>query len=141
VLIGCPSQSQTSETLLPQMAVLDEPDTLDTFDLPIVPNEDNSDSDSSVEILDGGSDTDIDNETELTTFSKMLCDAQKKALAVEKAMGNKRKTYNGHSRTTAYRRKTRKCHQSDLATQGYLPVHEFMKRMEEQKKEEKLTTS
>jgi len=138
VLIGCPSRSQTSETLLPQTAVLDEPDTLDTFDLPIVPNEDNSDSDSSVEILDGGSDVDIDDETELTTFSKMLCDAQKKALAVEKAMGNKRKTHNGHSRTTAYRRKR---HRSDLATQGYLPVHEFMKRMEEQKKEEKLTAS
>jgi hypothetical protein len=138
VLIGCPSQSQTSETLLPQMAVLDEPNTLDTFNLPIVPNKDDSDSDSSVEILDGGSNVDIDDETELTTFSKMLCDAQKKALVVEKAMGNKRKMYNGHSRMTAYRRKR---HQCDLATQGYLPAHEFMKCMEEQKKEEKLTAS
>jgi hypothetical protein len=116
------------------MAVLDEPNTLDSFDLPTVPNEDDLDSDSSVEILDGGSDTDIDDKAELTTFSKMLCDAQKKALADEKAMGNKRKTYNGHSRTTAYRWKR---HRRDLATQGYLPIHEFMKRMEEKKKRKK----
>jgi hypothetical protein len=75
--IGHPSLSQTSEILLPQMAVLNEPDTADADD---VPNEgdasDNSNSEgSSVEILDGGSDADIHEETELMKFSRMLCDA------------------------------------------------------------------
>jgi hypothetical protein len=58
------------------MAVL-EPDTLDTGDIPIVPNEDgpegsDSSDSSDVEIFDDGSDTDIHEETELEKFSKML---------------------------------------------------------------------
>jgi hypothetical protein len=121
------------------MAVLDEPDTLDTDDVPTVPNEDDDGSKgSNVEILDGGSDADIYEGTELIKFSRMLCDAQKKALAEEKVKGNKRTTYNGHSRTTAHRWKR---YRSDLAAQGYLPVHEFMKRMEAQKKKDELTAS
>lgn len=101
--------------------------------------EDDEDSEgSSVEILDGGSSADIYKETELTKFSKMLFDAQKRALAEEKAKSNKRKTYNGHSRTTAHRRKR---YQSDLAARGFLPVHEFMKRVEAQKNKEGLSTA
>lgn len=104
-----------------------------------MPNEDNGDSKgSNVEILDGGSDADIYEETELIKFSRMLCDSQKKALAEEKVKGNKRKTYNGHSRATAHRRKR---YQSNLAAQGYLPVHEFMKQIEAQKKKDELTAS
>jgi hypothetical protein len=58
------------------MAVL-EPDTLDTGDIPIVPNEDgpkgsDSSDSSDVELFDDGSDTDIHEETELEKFSKML---------------------------------------------------------------------
>jgi hypothetical protein len=100
------------------MAV-DEPDALDT----IMPNEDDNESDdSSLEILDSGSDTDICEESELAKFSKMLSDAQKKALAKEKAQGKKRKRYTGHSRTTAYRRKV--C-RNKLAAQGFLSVTRF----------------
>lgn len=62
-----------------------------------------------MEILDGGLDTvtlaDIREETELTKFSRTFCEMQKKALAEEKAKGNKRKTYTGRSRTTAFRQK------------------------------------
>lgn len=55
--------------------------------------------------------------------------------AEEKASGKKRKTYTGRSKKTAYRWKhVRK----DLATQGYLPVHEFMQRMKSQKPTEKI---
>jgi hypothetical protein len=131
-----PLRSQTFETLLPQMA---EPDTLDTNDVPIMSNEDvESDSEGSgVEILDSGSDTDICEESELTKFSRMLSDAQKIALAKEKARGNKRKTYTGHSRTTSYRFKRQR---SDLAAQGYLPVHEFMEQMKSQKNTKELTS-
>jgi hypothetical protein len=137
--VSHPSQSQTSETIFPKTDVLDEPDTLDTDDVPTLPNEDEDDSEGSdVEILDGGSDIDICEETELEKFSRMLHEAQKKALAKEKAKGNKRKTYSGHSRTTRHRQK---CFQIDLAAQGYLPVHDFMKRMEAQKKKEELTAS
>jgi hypothetical protein len=133
--IDHPSLSQTSEILLPQTAVLDEPDTADADD---VPNEgdasDNSDSKgSSVEILDGGSDADIHEETELMKFSRMLCDAQKKAQAEERAKGKKRKPYNGHSCATEDHQKR---YRRDLAAQGYLPVQEFMKQMGAQKKEE-----
>ena len=66
----------------------------------------------------------------------MLFNAQKMALAEEKKKGNKQKMHTGHSWATLYRRKH---HRSDLAAQGYLSVHEFMKRMKEKKKEEKLT--
>jgi hypothetical protein len=109
-------------------------------DIPTIPNEnDSEDSEgSNVEILDGASDVDIYEETELIKFSRMLCDAQKKALEEEKRMGNKRKTYNGDSQTTAYRRKR---YRSDLAAKGYLPVHEFMKQIEAKKKNDKLTAS
>jgi hypothetical protein len=103
-----------------------------------MPNEDDNASDGSiVEILDGGSDTDICEESELVKFSRMLCDAQRKALTKEKTSGNKRKTYDGRSRTTAYRRKLFK---QKLAAQGYLPIHEFMQ-LKSQKNAEKLTTS
>jgi hypothetical protein len=126
---------QSSETLLPQTAVLDEPDKLDMDDdVPTLPNDDSDGS--SVEILDSGSDTDICEESELTKFSQMLHNAQKKALAEEKAMGNKRKAYTGHSRATAYRQKRQR---SNLANQGYLSVHEFMRQMESRKNKEKLT--
>jgi hypothetical protein len=110
------------------MAVLDEPDTLDTDDVPTIPSVDNSKG-SSVEILDGASDTDICEETELTRFSRILDDAQKRALA-ENAKQNKRKTYSGRSQATTRRRKR---YQSDLAAKGYLSVPDFMKRMESKK--------
>jgi hypothetical protein len=95
-----------TETLIPQMAVLDEPNTLDPGhdDVLTMPNEHDSDSKDSkgskgsdVEILDGSSDTDIHEETELIKFSEMLCDAQEKAQEKVKAKGNKRKTYDRHS--------------------------------------------
>ena len=122
-----PSLSQTFETLLPQMAVINEPDTSDTGNIPIASNEDNVDSNGSdVEILDSGSDVDICEETELTKFSRILRDAQKQALAVERAKGKKRKSYTGHSRATGYRRKRV---QRDLAAQGYLPLGEVWKQM------------
>src|SRR5258707_15703512 len=92
--------SKPEKTLLPQMAVFDEPDTLDTDAVPTIPSDSDS-KDSSVEILDGGSDVDIREETELVRFSRIHCDAQKKAQA-ENLKRNKRKTYNGHSWTTAY---------------------------------------
>ena len=132
-----PSRSQTSEPLLPQTAVLDDPDTLDADDIPIIANEDDDDSDGScVEILDGGSDADICNETELTRFSKMLQDAQKAALAKEKAKGNKRKKFDGHSASTVYRRKRVR---DNLAAMGYLPVPMFMKQMKARKTEKHTT--
>jgi hypothetical protein len=61
--ISHPSRIQTTETLLPQTAVLDEPDTLDTDNPPTIPSDDSEGS--SVEIIDGGSDLDICEETEL----------------------------------------------------------------------------
>ena len=107
------------------MAVLDELDMLDAG------HDDENDNDSEdsedfkgsdVEILDGGSDVDIYKETELMKFSRMLRNAQKKAMEEEKAKGNKRKTYSGHSRSTEYRWK---CHQSNLYAQGYRSVPAF----------------
>jgi hypothetical protein len=151
---------QSPELLLPQTAVVDEPDTLDQNDVPTIPNEvdfvpfmesersesersesersndpsaeSESESDgSSVEIVDNASDAEICEETELEKFSRFLHDAQQAALANEKANGNKRKNYKGDSRTTLYRRKR---FRNDLAAKGFLPVHEFMKRMAEKKK-------
>jgi hypothetical protein len=87
-----------------------------------------------VEILDGGSDLDICEETELTQFSRILHEAQKRALEEEKEKGNKRKTYNGRSRTTAYRRKR---HQKDLHAQGYRPIDKYM---EQKKNKDECTT-
>ena len=84
------------------MAV-EEPDTLDTSNVPSVPSDSDDNSDSSVEILDSGSDTDICEETELARFSRILRDAQIKALAEENVKGKKRKTFSGKSWTTAYR--------------------------------------
>lgn len=120
-----------------------ESDTLDADDdhIPTTPNEvqgsdnESESSSSCVEILDGGGMTGIDmgrdirvrEETKLTKFSRTLCELQKKALEEEKAKGNKRKTYTGRSHRTASRQKR---FQSNLAAQGYLPVHEFMKQMD-----------
>jgi hypothetical protein len=106
-----------------------------------MPNEDDDVSegfeDSDVEILDEGSNVDIYEESELMKFSRMLCDAQKRALAEEKkAKGIKRKTYDGNSQATMYRRKR---YQSDLAAQGYLLVPEFMKLIDTRKEKDKLT--
>ena len=90
-----------------------------------------------MEILDTASDADICEESELTKFNKMLCDAQKSALAKQKERGSKRKTHNGCSRSTAYRRKR---YRDDLAAKGYLPVHEFMGcMMKPQKNADELT--
>ena len=122
-LLITPSRSQTSEALLPQMADLN---TLDAGNIPTMPNEFDVIVDSKgsgVEIVDSGSDADICKEAELTKFSRMLCDAQKRALAEEKA-GKKWKSYTGHSRATEYRRKRV---QKDLAAQGYLPLHKVWK--------------
>jgi hypothetical protein len=139
-----PSHSQTSETLLPQTAVFVEPDALDTLD-PLdvpgdtMPKEDDDDEGSCVEILDGGSDAvDICEESELAKFSRILFTAQKRATEAETARGKKRKTYTGHSQKTAYRRKRYRDH---LATQGYLPVQEFMKLMESRKTAQERTPS
>lgn len=87
-----------------------------------------------MEILDGGSHADTCEETEVTRFSRILYDAQKKASA-ENADRNKRKTYSGHSRTTAHRRKR---YRSELAAKGYLSVPEFMKKMGSKKRTEEL---
>jgi hypothetical protein len=132
------SQSQTPKPFLPQTAVLDEPDTLDTDDVPVVPNEDHfessEDSDGSVvEILDGGSDVDIYEESELAKFSKMLFDAQKKALTEEKAKGKKRKAYTGHSQSTAYRQKR---FRTSLAAKGFPTLDGFAKWVKSKKKQE-----
>jgi hypothetical protein len=59
-------------------------------------------------------------------------------LEEEKANGSKQKTYNGHSRTTEYRRKL---YRKNLAAQGYLPIHKFITRMGLQKRELELTTA
>ena len=126
--------SKPEKTLLLQTAVFDEPDTLDTDAVPTIPSDSDS-KDSSVEILDGGSDVDICEETELVRFSRILHDAQKKAQA-ENAKRNKRKTYSGHSRTTAY---CQKHSRNDLAAKGYLSIHAFMKKMESKKNTEELT--
>ena len=92
--------SQTSETLLLQMAVLDEPDMLDPNN---ALDEDFKGSGSSnVKIVDSGSNVEICEETELMNFSRILCDAQQAALAVERAKGIKKKTYTGVSWTTAW---------------------------------------
>jgi hypothetical protein len=124
-------KSQSPEPLLPQMADVDEPDEpniSDQCDIPTIPNEDDSKGSegsdgSSVEIIDGGSDAEICEETELQRFSRILCEAQRKAQAQEKAKGNTRKTYQGLSRTTAYRRKRVR---NDLAAQGFLSVPLYM---------------
>jgi hypothetical protein len=118
----------------------DEPNISDQCDILTIPNEDNSEGSegsdgSSVEIIDGGSDAEICEETELQRFSRILCEAQRKAQAQEKAKGNTRKTYQGLSRTTAYRRKRVR---NDLAAQGFLSVPLYMARMESKNKE-KLT--
>jgi len=126
--------SKPEKTLLLQTAVFDEPDALDTDAVPTIPSDSDS-KDSSVEILDGGSDVDICEETELVRFSRILHDAQKKAQA-ENAKRNKRKTYSGHSWTTAYCQKRSR---NDLAAKGYLSVHAFMKKMESKKNMEELT--
>jgi hypothetical protein len=57
-------QIQTAETLLPQTAVLDEPNTLDldTIDVPTITSDNDSEG-SCVEIVDGGSDADVCEET------------------------------------------------------------------------------
>jgi hypothetical protein len=106
--------SQNSKTLLPfavaahesdlsfAVAVFDEPDTLDRDDA-MLNNNKNDSNGSSIEILDGGSDTNIYKESKLAKFSRMLSDTQKRAREKEKAQGKKWKTYNGHSQTTAYR--------------------------------------
>ena len=91
-----------------------------------------------VEILDAGSDVDIYEETELIKFSRMLFDAQKRALAEEKAKGKKQKTYNVSSWATAY---CRKRHHKDLVAWGQLSVPNFMKWREAKRKEEELTAS
>ena len=107
------------------MAVFDESDIMDANNIPTVPNGDNSDSeDSMVKILDASSDVDIYEETELIKFSRMLFDAQKRALEEEKAKGKKQKTYNGSSWATAY---CRKWHHKDLVAWGQLSVLNFMK--------------
>ncbi len=62
-----------------------------------MPNKDDDNTKgSSLEILDSGSDVDICKENEPAKFSRMLFDAQKKALAAEKASRNKWKSYTGH---------------------------------------------
>jgi hypothetical protein len=129
--ISHPSQIQTAETLLPETAVFDEPDMLDTVDVPTIMSDSDSKG-SCVEIIDGGSDVDIYEETALTRFSRILHDAQKKAQVEDAAKGNKWKTSNGNSWSNIHRRK---CYQSDLAAKGYLLVHKFIKRMESKKKE------
>ena len=126
--------SNPEKTFLPQTAVFDEPNTLDTDAVPTIPSDSDSEN-SSVEILDGGSDVDICEETELARFSRILHDAQKKAQA-ENAKRKKRKTYSGHSQTTAHHQK---CSRNDLAAKGYLSVHVFMKKMGSKKKMEELT--
>ena len=96
--VSHPFQHQTSETTLPQTEILDEPNILDTDDVPTLSNENEDDSEGfDVEILDSGSDVDIFEESQLKRFSRMLYKAQKKALAKEKAKGNKWKSYSGHS--------------------------------------------
>jgi len=58
------------------MAVLEKPNALDTDDVSTMANKCDDDSEGSiVEILDSGSDADICEESELTKFSRMLCDA------------------------------------------------------------------
>ncbi|KAI0281130.1 hypothetical protein BGY98DRAFT_1095071 [Russula aff. rugulosa BPL654] len=96
-------------------------------------NRDDSEG-SSIEILDGGSDTDIYEESELAKFGRMLSDAQKRAREKEKAQGKKWKTYNGHSRTTAYHRKRV---QKNHAAKGFLPLRNFMKLMKSKKNADK----
>jgi hypothetical protein len=73
----------------------DEPNISDQCDISTIPNEDDSEGSegSSMEIIDGGSDAEICEETELQRFSRILCEVQRKAQAQEKAKGNKRKTY------------------------------------------------
>jgi hypothetical protein len=98
-----PSHSQKSKTLLLQVAVLNEPNTLDTDDVPTMPNDNNTDSEGSiVEILDSGSDVNIYEESELTKFSRMLFDAQKEAMKEKAARGKKWRIYTRHSRTTEH---------------------------------------
>ena len=95
-------QIQTAETLLPQTAVLDEPDTLDldTIDVPIITSDNDSEG-SCVEIVDGESDTDVCEETASARFSRILCDAQKKAQVENAAKGSKRRrlTVGTHGQT------------------------------------------
>src|SRR5258708_13463871 len=67
--------SKPEKTLLLQTAVFDEPDTLDTDAVPTIPSDSDS-KDSSVKILDGGSDVDICEETELVSFTTTLHNPQ-----------------------------------------------------------------
>ena len=112
------------------MAVLNELDMLDPNN---APNEDSEGS--NVEIVDSGSNVEICEETELMKFSRILHDAQQAALAVERAKRIKNKTYTGVLQTTAWHRKH---HQGDLAAQGFLAVHEFMKMTNEPKEKKEL---
>ena len=87
---------------------VDEPNVLNPNDDPIMLNENDNEStgfESSLEVFDSGSNTNICEESELTKFSKMLFDAQKKALAEEKVRGKKQKNYTGHSRAMVYHQK------------------------------------
>jgi hypothetical protein len=126
--VNHPSQSQTPEPFLPQTAVLDEPDTLD---VPVMPNEDHLDSEGSImEILDGGSDVDIYEESELEKFSRILFDAQKSALAQKKEKGKKWKSYTGRSRSIAY---CQKCFRTSLPAKRFLTLDGFAKWVESKK--------
>ena len=100
------------------------------FDVPIITSDNDSEG-SCVEIVDGGSDTDVCEEIASARFSRILCDAQKKAQVENAAKGSKRKTYSGNSRSNTHRRKR---YRGDLAAKGYLWVHEFMKKRMESKK-------
>jgi hypothetical protein len=100
-----------------------------------MPDEDDDSDSSCLEILDGGSDMDICEESELARFSQMLSNAQKNALAKKAAKGNKRKTYNGRSRTTVNHKKH---FQKDLAAQGFLSVHGYRDYINAKKEKEKL---
>jgi hypothetical protein len=137
-LLSHPSYSQTPEPFLLHVAIFNEPDTLgeQAPDRLGVPASDEDDSDSGVEILDSGSDADIYEESELEKFSRILFTAQKRATELEAASGKKRRTHTGCSQSTVFRRK----HLRDrLASQGYLPVHEFLKQVQSRKSVEELT--
>ncbi|KAI0275615.1 hypothetical protein BGY98DRAFT_991520, partial [Russula aff. rugulosa BPL654] len=131
------SQARRKKNKPINIYVLDGPDTLDTDNaMPNNNGDDSEGSSSSIEILDGDRDTDICEETELAKFSRILRDAQKRAMEEEKAKGKKRKTYNGRSQKTAYRWKRV---QRDHASKGFLPVDAFMKHTALQKNADKPT--
>lgn len=94
-----------------------------------LPNEDSEDSENScVEIFNGGHDINIYKETELIKFSKILFEAQKKALKEEKVKKNKWKAYSEQIQQTTY---CQKCCCHDLATKGYLSIYKFKKHIKE----------